>query len=277
MIMAISQSLSNKRVFFHQWPIPTVGLIIAILVIIMSSPSKKNINTNDQTTLSACHAFAIHPWNSRILVHSISQPTTQSTKSSCLFSTTEDAPQIMTSSSLSSSKSSFTSSITTSVNNDQTHHDNLDMTNNSNQVQHQQHQNQNQTQTQNNPNNNHHNQNNNNNNNKKNLTTSDVLSLDSIRASLIRQEETIIFALIERAQFRHNPIVYQRGGLGPLGTPPGSQPKEKEKEEDLSFLEYMLVGTEALHCAVRRYTSPEEHGTEHTNKKTSRFVVMMIW
>jgi chorismate mutase len=27
----------------------------------------------------------------------------------------------------------------------------------------------------------------------------------------------------------------------------------------LSFLDYMLVGTEALHYAVRRYTSPEEH------------------
>lgn len=91
-----------------------------------------------------------------------------------------------------------------------------------------------------------------------NLKTSEVLSLDSIRASLIRQEETIIFALIERAQFRHNPVVYRKGGLGSLGTPPGGR-TQNEKEE-LSFLEYMLVGTEALHFAVRRYTSPEEHG-----------------
>ena len=30
-------------------------------------------------------------------------------------------------------------------------------------------------------------------------------------------------------------------------------------EDELSFLEYMLMGTEALHYAVRRYTSPEEH------------------
>jgi chorismate mutase len=93
-----------------------------------------------------------------------------------------------------------------------------------------------------------------------NLTTSQVLSLDSIRSSLIRQEETIIFALIERAQFRHNPIVYQKGGLGTLATPPGSTPSHnKEGEEQLSFLEYILMGTEALHYAVRRYTSPEEH------------------
>jgi chorismate mutase len=96
------------------------------------------------------------------------------------------------------------------------------------------------------------------------LTTSQVLSLDSIRASLIRQEETIIFALIERAQFRHNPVVYEKGGLGHLGTPPGSKKAEEEHDElnareELSFLEYMLIGTEALHCAVRRYTSPQEH------------------
>ena len=90
------------------------------------------------------------------------------------------------------------------------------------------------------------------------LKTSDVLSLDSIRSTLIRQEETIIFALIERAQFRHNPIVYEKGGLGNLATPPGSQPCASD-DENLSFLEYMLMGTEALHYAVRRYTSPEEH------------------
>ena len=79
------------------------------------------------------------------------------------------------------------------------------------------------------------------------LTTSEVLSLDSIRASLIRQEETIIFALIERAQFRQNLKVYQPGAL--LG----------QGNEDESFLQYMMTGTEALHATVRRYMSPEEH------------------
>lgn len=50
-------------------------------------------------------------------------------------------------------------------------------------------------------------------------------------------------------------------------TPPGSTTKGAADDADggagnneLSFLEYMLVGTEALHFAVRRYTSPEEHG-----------------
>ena len=93
----------------------------------------------------------------------------------------------------------------------------------------------------------------------ENIKTMDLLSLQSIRNSLIRQEETIIFALIERAQYRHNAIVYEKGGFGSLGTPAGSTPLENEEDGALSFLEYMLVGTEALHCGVRRYTSPEEH------------------
>ena len=37
----------------------------------------------------------------------------------------------------------------------------------------------------------------------ENIKTRDLLSLDYIRSTLIRQEETIIFALIERAQFRY--------------------------------------------------------------------------
>jgi hypothetical protein len=43
---------------------------------------------------------------------------------------------------------------------------------------------------------------------------SDRLSLDNIRASLIRQEDSIIFSLIERAQYRLNSPVYQAGGRG---------------------------------------------------------------
>lgn len=100
------------------------------------------------------------------------------------------------------------------------------------------------------------------------IRTKDVLSLESIRSSLIRQEETIVFALIERSQYRHNPIVYQHGGFGDLGTPLGStQPPPVAQEPDevdgksnlLSFCEYMLIGTEVLHWGVRRYTSPEEN------------------
>ena len=48
---------------------------------------------------------------------------------------------------------------------------------------------------------------------------SGALSLANVRASLIRQEDTIVFSLIERAQFARNGNVYERGllpGLPPL-------------------------------------------------------------
>jgi chorismate mutase len=86
-----------------------------------------------------------------------------------------------------------------------------------------------------------------------------VLSLDSIRSSLIRQEETIIFALIERAQFRRNDIVYEPGGFGNLGVPLGCRSSGDEENGQSSLFEYTFAGTEALHARIRRYTSPEEH------------------
>lgn len=85
---------------------------------------------------------------------------------------------------------------------------------------------------------------------KENVKTSEVLSLDSIRASLIRQEETIIFALIERAQFRQNKVVYE------LRASDLDSIVNSDKE---SFLEHMLTETEKLHSGLRRYKSPEEH------------------
>lgn len=81
------------------------------------------------------------------------------------------------------------------------------------------------------------------------VTTSEILSLESIRSTLVRQEETIIFALIERAQFRRNHEIYDTK-LNKLRNIYGAP---------LSFLEFMLIETEKLHAKVRRYTSPEEH------------------
>lgn len=76
------------------------------------------------------------------------------------------------------------------------------------------------------------------------IKTSQLLSLDSIRSTLIRQEETIIFAIIERAQFRTNDIVYQKGGFGNLGTPLGSNKEAVEKMQgNLSFMDWLLIGT----------------------------------
>ena len=78
---------------------------------------------------------------------------------------------------------------------------------------------------------------------EENITTRDLLSLDYIRSTLIRQEETIIFALIERSQFRQNDICYVPGGVPGLGVPPGSNVDEDESEEDFSFLDFMFTGT----------------------------------
>ncbi|MBL7076996.1 MAG: chorismate mutase [Kiritimatiellae bacterium] len=72
------------------------------------------------------------------------------------------------------------------------------------------------------------------------------LQLDHLRGVLVRLEETIIFGLIERAQFLRNPPVYELGGMG------GALAAE-------TLLEFMLHETERSHAKVRRYTSPDEH------------------
>lgn len=76
------------------------------------------------------------------------------------------------------------------------------------------------------------------------------LQLDHIRGVLIRLEETIIFGLIERAQYRHNPVIYAKGGVGnELG--------------DQSLVDFLLHECERSHAKVRRYTSPDEHPFFH--------------
>jgi len=81
------------------------------------------------------------------------------------------------------------------------------------------------------------------------MLSKDPLSLDRIRSILNRLEDTIIFSLIERAQFAHNPRIYDRGVFKEL--------------EDLDFkgswLEWFLKETEAFHAKARRYTSPDEY------------------
>jgi len=71
------------------------------------------------------------------------------------------------------------------------------------------------------------------------------LLLSNIRSVLIRLEETIIFALIERAQFLKNGIIYRRGVFPDIG--------------GRSLVGYLLHETEVVHAKMRRYTSPDEH------------------
>lgn len=71
----------------------------------------------------------------------------------------------------------------------------------------------------------------------QNFMTGDPLSLDRIRSVLVRLEDTIIFSLIERAQFAHNPRIYQRSAFKEL--------------EELGFsgtwLDWFLKETEVFH------------------------------
>ncbi|KAF9241120.1 chorismate mutase [Melanogaster broomeanus] len=77
----------------------------------------------------------------------------------------------------------------------------------------------------------------------------DPLSLDRIRSILVRLEDTIIFDLIERAQFAHNPRMYIRGAF----------PELKEMGFEGSWLDWFLKEIETFHAKARRYTSPDEY------------------
>ena len=85
-----------------------------------------------------------------------------------------------------------------------------------------------------------------------NVDASTSLSLANVRSTLVRLEDTIVFALIERAQWARNERVYTPGAL-PL------PPAAGEPTHPPSLLEWLLRATEAAHGAVRRYTSPDEH------------------
>ncbi|UOH85168.1 chorismate mutase [Cryptococcus neoformans] len=93
--------------------------------------------------------------------------------------------------------------------------------------------------------------------------TSELLSLDRIRSQLIRLEDTIIFLLIERAQFAYNKKIYEAGAF------------KDEIDFDGSWLEWFLYETETFHgptlykaydlnlrCLLQQLTlldSPDEH------------------
>jgi len=71
------------------------------------------------------------------------------------------------------------------------------------------------------------------------------LLLRNIRDVLIRLEETIIFALIERTQFKINARIYKPDAFG-------------NATQGESLVGFLLHETECTHALVRRYTSPDE-------------------
>ncbi|XP_034706780.1 chorismate mutase 1, chloroplastic [Vitis riparia] len=81
---------------------------------------------------------------------------------------------------------------------------------------------------------------------KKRVDESQNLTLDAIRNSLIRQEDSIIFSLLERAQYCYNAETYDPDALSMDGF-------------HGSLVEFMVRETEKLHAQVGRYKSPDEH------------------
>ncbi|XP_050381772.1 chorismate mutase 1, chloroplastic [Argentina anserina] len=81
---------------------------------------------------------------------------------------------------------------------------------------------------------------------KNRVDETDNLTLEGIRHSLIRQEDSIIFSLLERSQYCHNASTYD----------PNAFPMDGFQG---SLVEYILQETEKLHAQVGRYSSPDEH------------------
>lgn len=73
-----------------------------------------------------------------------------------------------------------------------------------------------------------------------NARADDILSLARIRATLERMEDTIVFRLIDRAQYAHNEVVYRPGAFSEL--------REKENWTG-SWVEWFLKETESSHGA----------------------------
>ncbi|GMI98222.1 ARABIDOPSIS THALIANA CHORISMATE MUTASE 1, chorismate mutase 1 [Hibiscus trionum] len=81
---------------------------------------------------------------------------------------------------------------------------------------------------------------------RQRVDESENLTLNAVRYSLIRQEDSIIFSLLERAQYCYNESTYDPDSFSMEGF-------------HGSLVEYMLRETEKLHAQVGRYKSPDEH------------------
>ncbi|KAK7340590.1 hypothetical protein VNO77_21297 [Canavalia gladiata] len=81
---------------------------------------------------------------------------------------------------------------------------------------------------------------------KKRVDGSENLTLENIRHSLIRQEDSIIFSLLKRAQYCYNADTYDPEAFSMEGF-------------HGSLVEYIVRETEKLHAKVGRYRCPDEH------------------
>ncbi|KAM0006179.1 putative chorismate mutase [Helianthus debilis subsp. tardiflorus] len=82
--------------------------------------------------------------------------------------------------------------------------------------------------------------------NASRIDESEIYTLDGIRSSLIRQEDSIIFSLVERAQYLYNEDTYDPKAFFMDGF-------------QGSLVEFMVKETEKIHAKVGRYKNPDEH------------------
>jgi len=83
-----------------------------------------------------------------------------------------------------------------------------------------------------------------------------ALRLDTIRASLMRMEDSIIFSLVERSQYKCNLAVY-KPDCSQLGNFKLHQLKSAGSNGCLG--DWFIYQTECLHSQVRRYMHPTEY------------------
>ncbi|XP_052190126.1 chorismate mutase 1, chloroplastic-like [Diospyros lotus] len=81
---------------------------------------------------------------------------------------------------------------------------------------------------------------------KERIDETDSYTLEGIRHSLIRQEDSIIFCLLERSQYCYNADTYDPNAFLVDGF-------------HGSLVDFMVRETEKLHAQVGRYKSPDEH------------------
>ncbi|KAJ8750077.1 hypothetical protein K2173_013992 [Erythroxylum novogranatense] len=81
---------------------------------------------------------------------------------------------------------------------------------------------------------------------KKTVDEIENLKLENIRRSLIRQEDSIIYSLLERSQYCYNADTYDPDAFTMDGF-------------HGSLVEFILKESEKLHALAGRYKSPDEH------------------
>ncbi|KAJ4798978.1 Chorismate mutase [Rhynchospora pubera] len=74
------------------------------------------------------------------------------------------------------------------------------------------------------------------------MACNNKFTLDSVRDALIREEDSIVFSLIERARFPYNAPAYDPSFLG----------------NGFSIAEFYVRGTESLQAKIGRYQKPED-------------------